>query len=74
MLQRNVGRLTNLAAHEMTQIGLSRSATVGRHWLRTVDGIGLEQVDAFDLECLDGIVRIRTLRSPYHNLAECHGT
>ena len=53
--------MTNLAAHEMTQIGLSRPATLGRLWLRTVDGIRLEQVDAFDLDCLDGIVRIRTL-------------
>ena len=44
----------------MTQIGLSRPATLGRLWLRTVDGIRLEQVDAFDLDCLDGIVRIRT--------------
>jgi hypothetical protein len=29
----------------------------GSHRLRTVDGIRLEQADAINLECLDGIVR-----------------
>ena len=40
----------------------------GRHRLRTVDGIRLEQVDASRLERVDGIVGIRT------ETAEPHGS